>query len=371
MSAVFFKKRLRYDESLSALLPALFDFWQRQDANFPRKKTVLLKPNMLSPHPPEEAITTHPLLVQLIATELRALGNRVLIADSPAGGHNKNIKRLWRVTGMTEAARQSGAQLVDINARSLIERKGLERNFFMTDLLNEVDYVVNMPKLKTHGLTLLTGAIKNVFGLIPGIQKGEFHIRYPNTVDFAQNMVEIFAAVRPDFTIMDAVEILEGNGPSSGGEKRYAGGLFAGKDAVAVDAAGTAFLGFDPLQVDTTRIAAEAGIGDGNIEAISITGDSLESIHARIPAPHIFNRLPGVVYQILQKVIWTRPRANPENCTHCGLCISNCPAGAMKPDADGVPVIDYQKCIHCFCCAEVCQDNAIYQEVSWLVKKLI
>ncbi|GAB4371736.1 MAG: DUF362 domain-containing protein [Calditrichia bacterium] len=370
MSRVFFRKRLLYNESLSALLPSLIEFWQEEDPHFPRHKRVLLKPNLLSPHPPDKAITTHPLLVSSLASILTEFGNRVFIADSPAGSHNRHIRKLWDVTGMSEAARICGAELININERGLVERKGITRNFYFTDLLEETDYILNLPKLKTHGLTLITASLKNIFGLIPGIQKGEYHIRYPSPLAFSENMVEIFAAIKPHFTIMDAIEILEGNGPSSGGNKRYAGWILAGKDAVAVDSIAARCLRIDPHSVDMIRLAGDWGLGESHPQRISLVGDSLSQLQIELPSPHIFSRLPGVVHALLKKLIWTRPRANGEKCTRCGICISNCPAEAMSPNWDKIPEIDYQKCIHCFCCAEVCPDDAIFQETSWLVKKL-
>ncbi len=345
-------------------------FWQETAANFPEGKSVLLKPNLLSPHPPEDAVTTHPQLVLLLSLELGKYNNRVFIADSPAGTHNKNIPRLWRITGMQQAAAQAGAVLIDINRRGLVERKGLTRNFFFTDVLNEVDYVVNLPKLKTHGLTLLTGAVKNVFGLIPGIQKGEFHLRFPKPDDFSDNMVEIFAAVQPDFTVMDGISILEGNGPSSGGSVRHTGFLFAGEDAVAVDSVAAHSLGMDPMAVRTTQTAWRQEIGEARLSHIELSGDMLTPVSIDLPSAHAFSKLPDFIHRLLKKFIWVRPRANADKCTRCGMCIKNCPVEAMTPDADGVPIIDYSTCINCFCCAEVCPDDAIFQETSRLVRRL-
>ena len=370
MTRVFFRKQLTYQSDLSPIVQDLFRFWQEEDPDFPQNKTVLLKPNLLSPHSPDAAITTHPVLVEAVTRELQKYGNRILIADSPAGIFNNNLKHLWRVTGMEQVSQRTGARLVDINALPMKSRKGGERNFYFTSLLDEVDYLVNLPKLKTHGLTLLTGAVKNVFGLIPGIQKGEFHIRYPAPEVFSENMVDIYQAVRPQFHIMDGIRILEGDGPSSGGIPRDAGFLFAGRDAVAVDSLASFMIGIDPMQVFTTRIAHQKGVGMGDIHQIEVVGDEPVPIQAKIPGRHIFSRLPDFLLKILGHLIWTRPRANPERCTHCGICIQNCPAEAMRPDDRGVPVIDYKKCINCFCCAEVCPDEAIYQEASWLVKRL-
>lgn len=368
-SEVFLRNGLRYDESLQRIMPALVEFWQTVDTNFPRNQTVLIKPNLLSPHKPEAAITTHPVLVRHVCSILQEHNNRVLIADSPAGTHNRHMQKLWAETGMKRVAEQTGAELLDLNKRGLIKKSGITRHFFASEILDEVDYVINLPKLKTHGLTFLTGGIKNVFGLIPGIQKGEYHIRYPKPVDFADVIAEIHAAIRPNFTIMDGIEILEGNGPSSGGQKKYLGTLLAGLDAVAVDATAARSLGINPHIVDLIRLAEEKGIGRAKTEDILLNGEMI-SQRIEIPSSHVFNHLPASILWVLKKVIWTRPRANPENCTRCGICIQNCPAKAMRPGPDRLPVIDYDTCIHCFCCAEVCPDDAIYQELSRLVKKL-
>ncbi len=370
MSLVFLRHGLDYNQQLLFTIQEIINFWREQDSDFPANKKVLLKPNLLSPHPPESAVTTHPLLVQYLATELRKFDNQLIIADSPAGTHNKNIQKLWETTGMLRAAENAGAMLVNINKRGLTERKGLNHNFFVTDLLNEVDYIVNLPKMKTHGLTLLTGAVKNVFGLIPGIQKGEYHVRYPKPADFAENLVEIYSAIKPHFTIMDAILIMEGNGPSSGGSARYAGFLLAGKDGVAIDSIAAKWAGIPPLSVNTNRIALEKELGEAVINNIAIRGDSIQSHEIELPSSHAFSHLPNFVYGILQKLIWTRPRADESRCTRCGICIKNCPVDAMAPDDSGVPVIDDDICIKCFCCSEVCPDDAIYQETSRLVKWL-
>lgn len=370
MTRVFFRTNLQYDARLPGVFRSLLDFWLAEETHFPRQQSVLIKPNLLSPRTPEHAITTHPEIVRQVVHLLKDFGNKIYIADSPAGGSNKDIPRLWERTGMAQVARETGAELININARGLVEKKGLQRNFFFTDLLNEVEYLVNLPKLKTHGLTLLTGAIKNVFGLIPGIQKGVYHLQFPKPEQFAENLVDIFAAIRPHFHIMDGIQILEGNGPSSGGKIRYAGFLLAGKDAVAVDSVAARSLGIDPRQVDTIRFASQKKLGEADPEKIRIVGDEFRQISIEIPAPQVFSRLPDFTYAMLRRFIWTRPRANPERCSGCGLCINNCPVQAMSPNENGIPEIDYQSCINCFCCAEVCPEDAIYQESSRLVRWL-
>lgn len=369
MINVFVRSHLTYRNDLAILKKELVSFWQN-NGGIPEKQVVLMKPNLLSPHTPEEAITTHPWLVDLACQILKDYGNRLLIADSPAGSHFKSIRKIWQLSGMQEVAEKYGATLVDLSGRGLQERKGIRRNYFFTDLLQEADYLLNLPKLKTHGLTVMTGAMKNLFGLIPGIQKGEFHVRYPQPEEFAETLVDVFSAVQPRFTIMDAVEILEGNGPSSGGKKRYAGFLLASENAVAVDVVAASLLGIQPGEVPMIRAAQNWRLGPPRHQDIGIDGANLQPLNAQLPSPHIFNRIPRPVHQVLKRLIWTRPKADKNNCTGCGICIKNCPAEAMFPNADRLPVIDYQKCINCFCCAEVCPDSAIVQESSWLVRKL-
>ena len=370
MTRVFFRKNLQYDSRLSEIFRQLLDFWQKEEPDFPGNRTVLLKPNLLSPRPPEQAITTHPEIVRQVIYLLKDFGNKIYIADSPAGGSTKDIPRLWERTGMREVARETGAELININARGLVERKGIQRNFFLSDLLEEVEYLVNLPKLKTHGLTLLTGAIKNVFGLIPGFQKSVYHLQFPKPLEFAENLIEVFAAVHPHFNIMDGIRILEGNGPSSGGKVRYAGFLLAGKDAVALDSVAAHSVNLKPQQVDTVRLAAQNKLGVADLVNISVVGDELQPVSIEIPAPHVFSRLPDFTYGVLRRFIWTRPKADPQRCTGCGLCIRNCPVQAMAADENNVPKINYQTCINCFCCAEVCPEDAIFQETSRLVRWL-
>jgi uncharacterized protein (DUF362 family)/Pyruvate/2-oxoacid:ferredoxin oxidoreductase delta subunit len=330
---------------------------------------VHIKPNLLTAKPPSKAATTHPLIVKSVAELVMDLGGIVTIGDSPAG-ISRPIEEYWSITGMQQVAKETGAKLVQFEKKGVVERHINGVSYYVTKSVANADVVINVCKLKTHNLTLLTGAIKNMFGSIPGFKKSEYHKQAPHVEQFCRIIVDIFSVTRPQLNIMDAVEIMEGNGPSAGKVKQL-GLILASKDAVALDTLASKIMGFEGGEILTTEYAYQQGLGEKNIENIEIIGSSLEPYNDWqfvLPSNRYLRYVPAAVVKILGKLIWVRPRPEEKRCQKCGICIANCPTQAMSP-RNGFPVIDYDKCISCFCCDEVCPYNAIDQKMSWLAKK--
>ncbi len=128
---------------------------------------VLINPNLLSARTPDRAVTTHPELVAAVAGECVAAGAEVLIGDSP-GGIEKGLKRVWDNTGMTAAAERSSSRLVSFETDTVREVSVGERKYNISVHAFDADFIISLPKLKTHVLTNYTGAIKNCYGFIPG-----------------------------------------------------------------------------------------------------------------------------------------------------------------------------------------------------------
>ncbi|MDZ7330929.1 MAG: DUF362 domain-containing protein [candidate division KSB1 bacterium] len=329
---------------------------------------VHVKPNLLAAKPPERAATTHPSIVQAIVERIMRLGATVTIGDSPAG-ISRPIEEYWRITGMEQVAKQTGAQLVQLEKKGVIERRVNGRSYFIARAIAEADLVINICKLKTHNLTLYTGAIKNMFGSIPGFQKSEYHKQHPKVEQFAEIIVDVFQAVQPRLSIMDAVEMMEGNGPSAG-TPRHLGLILASCDAVALDSVAARLIGFDHGEVLTTSYAYHRGLGEADLRRIELVGDPLPLIEPNsieLPANRLLHYVPGGVVKLLGKLVWVRPKPSIDRCKRCGACIKICPTQAMS-SRDGFPIIDYKKCISCFCCDETCPHNAIDQDMSWLTK---
>ncbi|MEE4312047.1 MAG: DUF362 domain-containing protein [candidate division KSB1 bacterium] len=332
---------------------------------------VFIKPNLLTTKGPESAATTHPSIVRTLAFMVKDIGAKAFIGDSPAG-ISKPIQQYWKATGMAEVAEQTGARLVPFENKGVIERIVLGRKYYIAKDVAEADIVINVCKMKTHGLTLFTGAVKNMFGVIPGFKKGEYHMIAPKVEDFSEILVDVYQASQPGLNIMDAVIAMEGNGPSSGIPKQV-GYIAMSTDGIALDSVMSSIAGFQNDEIHTTRIATERGIGvslPGNVVVSGVALEEMRQNSFQFPSIRIQQFLPGFLTKLLGHFIWVRPYPNGNRCQKCGLCIRNCPVQAMK-SADGFPEIDYSLCIKCFCCDEICPHDAIEQRASWLVEKFM
>lgn len=334
-------------------------------------QTVLLKNNLLAAKAPERGITTHPVVVEAVARAVQRAGGRVIVGDSPAGVI-AGIERFWHNTGIGDAVERVGGTLVKFEGAGTTAHQVNGSVYHLSAFLDRVDLVINLPKLKTHGLTLFTGAVKNCFGLIPGFRKSEYHKAAPKTAPFSEILVDIFSLSRPRLNIMDGIIGLEGNGPSTSGSARQVGLLLASPDAVALDTVASTVIGCKPDSIATSRIAAARGLGTAGLDRIGIEGPALDEIRIddyQLPSNYYLNLVPTWLVHALGRFVWVRPRSRPELCTGCGTCIENCPVDAMTPDRNGIPDIDYSVCINCLSCDESCPEDAIEQQVSWLAKK--
>ncbi len=328
---------------------------------------VLLKPNLLSAKDPARAITTHPVLVEAVAEEVRRIGSEPFVGDSP-GGAIRGTRRVWNNTGMSEMAERCGLELVSFEASGSRCMKFGEYVFYISKPVLEADIIINLPKLKTHSLTLLTCAVKNMFGVIPGFRKGEQHKLFPKSGEFARMLVNLYKLVTPSLNIVDAVVAMEGNGPSSGNPYKL-GLIMAGDDAVAVDTVAADVLGFPEDSIDTTRMATEMGLGEGRLANIGIVGDGA-GIKAEgfLRPSNSFQRLiPRPLARLIAPFVWVRPEIVAATCTGCGFCYRSCPVNAIEAVGD-VYRINNEACVQCLCCHELCPESSVEIKLSWLAK---
>lgn len=326
---------------------------------------VLLKPNLLLASDPEQAITTHPAVVQAVAELVRKSGGTVVIGDSP-GGLVRKHPSVWRKGGMTEVAEQTGATLVTFDG---VEWKRLNGNdYFIARPVLEADLVINLPKLKTHMLTLYTGAVKNLFGTIPGTRKREVHYRAPGVQDFGQALVDVLELVQPGLTLLDGVLGQEGYGPGVKGEPHRYGCLAASTDAVALDAVITQAMGYRPGDVLHLAQADARGLGVSNPDAVQVEGDrrALDFGALNLPKAHWYFRVPSWASGRLDRAVRVRPQLEPSVCVGCGRCVEVCPAEVITPGKP--PLFDLDRCIGCLCCAEICPQGAITPHRNWVAR---
>jgi uncharacterized protein (DUF362 family)/Pyruvate/2-oxoacid:ferredoxin oxidoreductase delta subunit len=329
---------------------------------------VLLKPNLLSAKDPSRAITTHPSVVETVAALVREAGGDPFIGDSP-GGALRGIDRVLESTGMKEMADRAGIELVNFESSGSEEMDAGDYRLYVARPVLEADVIINLPKLKTHSLTLMTGAVKNMFGCVPGFRKAEMHKLFPKPAEFAVMLVELFGRIRPALSIMDAVLSMEGNGPSSG-EARDTGIIAVSDDAVALDAVAGRMIGFREGQVDTTRIAGERGLGVADTGSIDMVGDAAGTVieDFDLPSNLALRLVPGPLARMVAPLMWLRLVIDEEKCTGCGLCFRSCPVKTIEESGEKYRVV-HEGCVQCMCCHELCPDKAVEIKLSWLARK--
>ncbi len=339
---------------------------------------VCIKPNLLMKATPDRAVTTHPALLRAVIREVKACGAaEVLVGDSPGGRQNANgIRSAWEVTGWAGVCEEEGATLVlfdDDVVRVPTPGPTLFSAFNLGRAAVEADVLIDLPKLKTHGFQQFTGAVKNLFGCIPGLEKAQFHLKVPDRYDFGVMLVDLLLACKPTLAVMDAVVGMEGEGPG-GGDPIRIGALLASADCVALDVIASAVAGFDPMEVYTNKAAHARGLGPRSADEIDVAGVAwrdIAPVSFKKPARDVSSKLPAGVGHWVRERIASRPfLARPDGCTSCATCAKNCPVGAIEM-RDGRPAFDYGSCIRCYCCQELCPPQAIGLKTPWLVRAVI
>ncbi len=344
--------RAGYDDSLQSAVQEIFEHFERDWQG----RRVLIKPNMLAAHIPEKAVTTHPLLVRYVLQALHRRGAKVIVGDNPGVGGYGRTEKAARKTGLLEAAGDCFVNLGQHPVRVQLSSKYFQELSVSREVL-EVDEIINLPKLKTHSLTVLTGAVKNTFGYVVGADKLRIHANCPKPRQFAEALVDVFQLRPPGLNIMDAVQAMQGNGPSNG-KPVHLGRILAAENAVTLDCAAVYMLGRRVGEIPHLDIAVRRGLGEGDPQQLQILGN-LDPVQG-FRFPQTF--MPGIAGLLMNRCFsrWSqrKPRLVLENCTGCGLCAEHCPVGAMQFQ-DQIPSLDKDKCISCYCCQEMCPKGAI------------
>jgi uncharacterized protein (DUF362 family)/Pyruvate/2-oxoacid:ferredoxin oxidoreductase delta subunit len=344
--------RSTYD--YSDLRPRIFSLLDSLEGGRIRGSSrVLIKPNFLTAAKPEEAVLTHPAVIRAAVEYVLAKGARPLVADSPAVG---SFKKILRDNGVMEAL-----QGLEVECRPLTDSVAFDIGppFGKIEMARDVfaaDFIISLPKLKTHSSMLLTLGVKNSFGCIVGLRKPQWHFRTGVEVErFAELIVLIHKAVNPFITILDGILAMEGDGPGRSGKPRPVGVLMGSNDAFCLDMAVCRMLGVQPAELSTCRAAQRLGY---------ITGDPV--VEGPLPLVNNF-QLPGMsplvfgpkpLQGLIRKYLVRRPVVNPPQCTMCGECWKFCPAQAISGEGKTLG-FDYEKCIRCYCCLEVCPQGAL------------
>ena len=326
-------------------------------------QTVLIKPNLIHGTPPERGATTHPEVLRAVIEEVHGAGGRPVVGESPG---YESFTTAARKSGLLTVIEELDVPIVPFDTWTEV-RLGpghLVPSLPIAGPVVAADVVISLPKLKSHGLVVYTGCVKNMFGVICGTQKAQYHLRFQDREAFSRLLAEVYSVARPTLSILDGIIGMDGNGPRNG-DPAPLGIMLAGADGVAVDAVACRIVGIDPLESPPIRIAAQMGLGTASLRQIDLAGPPIEELKTtgfqapRSMRPSIRQRaMSGRAGIILRNLFTTRPTVHPGGCRGCTICARACPAQAIEI-RDGKAQMDYSKCLRCYCCQEVCEYGAI------------
>ncbi len=335
-----------------------------------RAKRVLIKPNTLGAYVPERAVTTHPAVLEAVIIYLLNKNKEVWLGDSPGGA--VNVEQVWKTCGYTALAEKYPIKLVNLSTAGFRELEYNGIKLKISQIFWQCGAVINVAKYKTHGLMAYTGAIKNLYGLVPGMIKSEYHKLYPDTSSFARMLCALYALTskRITYHILDGIWGMDGMGPSAG-TKRDWGLLFGSVSAPALDTIAARMLGFKladipyleealhndgilPSRIKVPTSFRQFRIENADIRMVKLGTESLRFV-------------PKPVKQAFRKLYHFHPQVSAR-CQQCGLCVRSCPVKAISWDKGTPPVIDPSKCINCLCCHELCSYRAIDIRKSFIAR---
>ncbi len=370
-SSVSLTKCTTYDEEkVAAALERAIDLLGGIDRYVKPGQRVLLKVNLLRASAPDDAVCTHPAVVKAMVRLVQKAGAHPVIGDSPGGPFNAAwVRAVYRKSGMSQVAEETGAELnQDFSETRLSHPNGrLIKSLAVGAYVTQADVVISMPKLKTHGFMHLTGATKNLFGVIPGTVKMGYHSRLPEREQFGEMLIDILTLIRPALSVMDGIVGMAGAGPAAG-DPFAVGALLVSSDAVALDVVAATLVGMNVEAIYPLRAAIRRGLSTGRVADVAILGDPLSSFEVQGFQPPQTGgdgpQMPVWMRKIFNYSFVAYPRAN-DDCIGCGVCARNCPVKAITI-VDKRARMDLNTCIRCYCCHEMCPERAIDLKKSWL-----
>jgi uncharacterized protein (DUF362 family)/NAD-dependent dihydropyrimidine dehydrogenase PreA subunit len=333
---------------------------------------ILVKPNLLAPYAADRAVLTHHSVVEAVCDLVLETGATPVVGDSGAVGTARFVAKR---SGLLPYLEKTGIELIDFKkSREFENPHGI--NFKKFELAEEVisaDAVINVAKLKTHGQVMMTMAVKNLFGAIIGMRKSQWHMRAgQDSRYFARMLVELCYFIKPELSIVDGVIGMEGNGPSSGTPRKI------GLIAAGVDPVLTEIVGLKAEQVLTLLAAEDLGYGITDLEQIEILGENPDVFRIdnfKLPRLASDGNKSNMIGGLFRSAMTSKPVINHTLCNLCLTCVKHCPPEAMdlpqdRGSSNNHPQvnIDYDKCIRCFCCQELCPEGAITIRDGWGLK---
>lgn len=352
-----------FDEVYKSLLK-IFELVPPPDV---KGKTVLLKPNILYPKKPELAVCTHPVVVGATVKAFYELGAKKVIAgESPAIANSTSAAK---ATGMYDYVVENGGEWIDFNSPTQIpcpDGKIVKQLNFASAFL-EADVVVSVAKLKSHQFMAYTGAMKNLFGFVVGLEKAQSHYRFSDKNDFGAFLTDIVLATKVQYAIMDAIVGMEGPGGPGGGDPIKLGFLAGSDNILALDWKCSSLVGYDPHKIVNLEDALNRKIWLNSPDEIKVLGESEDSVRntnfkiVKQPSATLGGMLPKWLDLLAHGVFVRKPHFKSKKCIKCGRCKQICPAQIIELSGKNgsAKINDKSKCIHCYCCHEICPADAI------------
>jgi uncharacterized protein (DUF362 family)/Pyruvate/2-oxoacid:ferredoxin oxidoreductase delta subunit len=330
---------------------------------------VLLKVNLLFGRHPDKMVNTHPSVIEGVIKLLKKHKCHVFIGDSPALGSCRGASKY---AGYLNLEKKLDCKIINFNNSVKIKnpsKNSIFKNLEVASEIYDYDYIINLPKVKTHGQMGLTLGVKNMFGCITGTKKLQWHLKAGINKDyFAKMLVEVYENIKPVLTITDGITGMEGNGPQWGSPKKL-GVILASTDAVASDLVVAHLVNYNQEKLFTLRAARDKGIGTNRIDDIKFFGENLSSLDIvdfkKVPLASLEFKIPSFIFGSLKDIFATKPSIDYNKCITCKLCMEICPAKAITMKNNKI-FMNHRNCIRCFCCQELCPEGAISVKENWL-----
>lgn len=336
----------------------------------PKGGSVFIKVNALIPSPPEKCVTTHPEIVKALILSLKSVAREITIGDSPGGLYNRfTLERTYEKCGFARVAEETGARLnFDTRAKTVPMKEGkMLKSVTLCRPMLEADCLISVPKFKTHMLVNVTGAVKNLFGAVPGKTKYAYHSLANDEMEFADLLLDVYLASSPDFHLVDAVEAMDGNGPRQGRIK-HIGALVGGFDGLAVDGLLMELVETEREKNLVLRSAARRGMLR---EGVNLPGEEIKKLSSsefELPTKKsASSKLPRFAAKLLASELSLKPTVLADRCNACGRCMEICPANAIKIKNKAARINNHE-CKRCYCCHEICESDAIELRQPFLMR---